>query len=197
VIAPGDTIPVKGLDVSVVAAGGKIIEQKGAANGNCADSAARATEQSGEDQHSAGVIVQLGKFRFADLGDLTLSRLLPLLCPENRLGKMDVYLSTRHGAEAPQAVWGMAPRVVVMNNGARKGGDPAAWKSLMASPGLEDMWQLHFAVAGAKEANVPDTFIANVDEKCEGVHLKLSASADGSFTVTNPRNKYTKTYPAH
>jgi len=43
---------------------------------------------------------------------------------------------------------------------------------------------------------VPDTFIANVDANDHGYHLKVSALEDGSFTVTNPRNKFRKTYAA-
>ena len=49
----------------------------------------------------------------------------------------------------------------------------------MGSPGLEDLWQLHFAIAGGKEANAPDPMIANVDEKGNEVYLKVSASPDG------------------
>ncbi len=90
----------------------------------------------------------------------------------------------------------MAPRVAIMNNGARKGGDPKGWKTVKDSPGLEDLWQLHFAVAGGTEANSPDPFIANVDEPCQGQYLKVTAEANGAFTVYNPRNKYSKTYPA-
>ena len=59
---------------------------------------------------------------------------------------------------------------------------------------LEDIWQLHFAVAGAKESNAPDTFIANVDDPCEGKFLHLTVQPDGTFTVYNSRNKYSKTY---
>jgi competence protein ComEC len=140
-------------------------------------------------------VIQFGKFRFADLGDLTYNKQLALLCPGDRVGKADLYLSTHHGGETSQAVWGMTPRATIINNGPRKGGDPAAWKIMSGSPGLEDLWQLHFAVAGGKETNAPDTFIANVDEVCKGMYLKVSANADGSFTVFNQRNKYTKSYP--
>jgi competence protein ComEC len=90
----------------------------------------------------------------------------------------------------------MAPRVAIMNNGPRKGGAALGWTNVKASPGLLDLWQLHFAVAGGKDTNVPDTFIANVDASDEGRHLKVTASADGSFTVTNPRNKFSKSYAA-
>jgi competence protein ComEC len=129
------------------------------------------------------------------LGDITWNKELALLCPENRVGKVDLAITTHHGTtESPVAMYAMAPRAMIMNNGPRKGGDPAAWKVLRASPGLEDMWQLHFAVAGGKDNNVPDTLIANVEDQCEGKYLKVSAEADGSFSVYNSRNKYTKTY---
>ena len=49
---------------------------------------------------------------------------------------------------------------------------------------------------GRKETNVADSFIANIEEACEGKYIKASASADGSFTVLNTRNKYQKSYPA-
>ena len=66
----------------------------------------------------------------------------------------------------------------------------------MASPGLEALWQLHYAIAAGKETNAPDTFIVNLDENFDGMHLKVSAAADGSFTVTNSRNKFSRTYAA-
>jgi len=83
-----------------------------------------------------------------------------------------------------------------MDNGPRKGGDPKGFKTLKASPGLEDLWQLHYSMAGEKENNPPDTLIANVEEHCEGKYLKLSAESTGAFTMYNSRNKYTKAYPA-
>ena len=196
-VAAGDKIPIKDLDVTVVAAAGKAIGDTGEANPNCAGIAERQSpDEAGENSQSLALVIQFGKFRFADLGDLTWNKELALLCPENKVGKVDLYLTTHHGGESPKAIWGMAPRVAIMNNGPSKGGDPLGWKNVMASPGLEDLWQLHFALAGGKETNVPDTFIANVDANDQGKHLKVSALADGSFTVTNPRNKFTKTYAA-
>jgi beta-lactamase superfamily II metal-dependent hydrolase len=197
VVAPGDKIPIKDLDVTVVAGGGKVIAEKGEPNGYCGGIPQSQSDlEAGENSQSLGVVIQFGKFRFADLGDLTWNKEVALLCPENKVGKVDLYLTTHHGGESSKAIWAMTPRVAIMNNGPAKGGDPAGWKNVMASPGLEDLWQLHFALAGGKETNVPDTFIANVDANDEGRHLKVSAVADGSFTVTNPRNKFTKTYAA-
>lgn len=197
VVAAGDKIPIKDLDVTVVASAGKVIAGPGESNPNCAGVSERQTdEEAGENSQSVAVVIQFGRFYFADLGDLTWNKELALLCPQNKAGKIDLYLTTHHGGESPKAIWGMAPRVAIMNNGPDKGADPLGWKSVMASPGLEDLWQLHFALAGGKETNVPDTFIANVDANDQGKHLKVVALADGSFTVTNPRNKFSKTYTA-
>jgi competence protein ComEC len=195
VIKPGDTIPIKGLEITTMVAGGEHIDRKGDANPFCAGVEPREDDKT-ENSQSAGVLVQFGKFRFADLGDLTWNKELALLCPDNRVGKVDLYLTTHHGGESSKAIQAMAPRVAIMNNGARKGGDPKGWKVVKESPGLEDLWQLHFAIAGASEANVPDPMIANVEEHCEGKYLKVSADPTGAFTVYNPRNKYTRSYPA-
>ena len=62
------------------------------------------------------------------------------------------------------------------------------------SPGLEDFWQLHYAVK-AGDANMPPAMIANLDESTAH-HLKLSAQRDGSFTVTNGRTGETRAYKA-
>ena len=97
--------------------------------------------------------------------------------------------------EVPDGSVSSKPRIVVRSIVVLDGA-PEGWKTIKASPGLEDLWQLHFAVANGKEANVPDAFIANVDEQCQGLYLKVSASENGSFTVYNPRNKFMKTYAA-
>ena len=41
-----------------------------------------------------------------------------------------------------------------------------------------------------------EQFIANPEEKCQGHPIKVVASANGSFTVTNERNQLTKVYQA-
>lgn len=200
VMKPGDKIPLKGLDITVVAANGEHIGSAlagaGAANPLCA-AAPKFPEDKSENARSLGFVLNFGKFRFIDLGDLTSAKELNLVCPNNLLGTVDVYLTTHHGLDASNAkaiVYALHPRVAIMNNGAKKGGVPAAWKAIKDSAGLEDLWQVHFAIAGGKESNVPEPMIANIEENDEGKALKLSASEDGSFTVTNTRNKYSKTY---
>jgi len=91
-------------------------------------------------------------------------------------------------------VHAVRPRVAVMNNGAKKGGMPSAWRIIEDSPGLEDLWQLHYSVEGAAEHNVPAPFIANLDETTSH-GIRIAAQRDGRFVVTNGRNGQSKTYP--
>ena len=79
-----------------------------------------------------------------------------------------------------------------MNNGAKKGGAPDTFQILHKAPGLNDLWQLHYAV-DAKDLNSPADLIANLDEST-AYYLKVTARADGSFTITNSRNGYHKDY---
>jgi competence protein ComEC len=196
VVRAGDKIPVDGLDVTVVAANGKAIARKGDANPYCEGIAAR-PEGNPEDTESLGVLVQLGKFRFANFGDMPWGKEVEFLCPENRMGKLDVLETARHGGEPSKAIYAMAPRVAIADNGARKGAGPAAVKAFQASPGFEDLWLLHFNVPGGKEGNPPEQFIANLNEEGDqGLYLKVSAMEDGSFTVYNPRTRATKAYAA-
>lgn len=199
-VKPGDKIPLKDVTVEVLAANGEGLSQArpgaGQANPACAG-VKRKEDDPTENARSVGLLFTYGDFRFIDLGDLTWNKELELVCPANKIGKVDVYLTTHHGTDSsgpPAILQALAPKVAIMNNGARKGGSPEAWEAVKNSPGLEDIWQLHFAVAGGKEHNVPDAFIANVDEKCEGQFIKVSAMKTGEFTVVNHRNGHSKTY---
>jgi beta-lactamase superfamily II metal-dependent hydrolase len=199
-VKPGDKIPIKGLDVTVVSAAGSALANPlpgaGQPNPACADFHRKADDRS-ENAQSTGTLLSYGSFRIIDLGDLTWNKESELVCPVNKIGTLSVYLTTHHGLDAsgpPVVVNALHPQVAIMNNGARKGGSPEAWQTIHHSAGLEDIWQVHFAVEGGKENNAPDTFIANTDEQCSGNWIKLSAEKDGSFTVTNSRNKYSKTY---
>ena len=89
-----------------------------------------------------------------------------------------------------------------MNNGARKGGDAEALDIVRRSPGLQDLWMLHYAVAAGPNMNVAEPFIANTEESPDplindrGFGIRVSSRRDGSFTVTNERTQLTKTYGA-
>ena len=198
---PGETIPIKGMNVTIVSADGNLLDHPltdaGAPNQACQGVEQKATDPT-ENARSNGIVIDFGKLRIVDLGDLTWAKELELVCPTNKLGHADIFIVSHHGADlsnSPALVHGLAPRVAVMDNGSKKGGASTAWDIIKSSPGLQDIWQLHFADAGGSEHNTTDPFIANVDETDTGHYLKLTANEDGSFDVYNPRNKYSKQYP--
>jgi competence protein ComEC len=142
------------------------------------------------------MVLTFGAFKMIDLGDLTWNKEHDLVCPSNLLGTADVYLTTHHGQDVsggPFIVHALRPRVAIMNNGAKKGGTPRAWQTIHDSPGLQDLWQLHFAVDAGAEHNVTERFIANMDEATSH-GISISAQRDGSFTVSNERNGFSKHY---
>jgi beta-lactamase superfamily II metal-dependent hydrolase len=202
VAKPGDKLPIKGADVTVVSADGNMIQTPlpggGEQNIYCAKTPDKEKDPT-ENARSLGTYWRVGQFRMVDLGDLTWNKEKELMCPVNRLGKVDLLIVSHHGIDwssSPALIDAIAPKVAIMDNGAKKGGSPSTYDTLKASPGIQAIWQLHFAEAGGKEHNPPDSFIANVDETDTGFYLKLTAHPDGSFSVYNPRNKMTKDYAA-
>jgi len=227
-VKPGDKVNMTGLDIITVASANQFIRTNlpggGRQNSACMgvpkkDESTYADPDNGE---SAGFVLTYGRFRTADLGDLTWNGELDLMCPTNRIGTLDLYMTSHHGLEksgSPALVHALQPRVAVMNNGTRKGGEPGVFKVLYESPGLENLWQLHWSYNVGLE-NSPATFIANVEDNATiagvlvpqpaaprgggggfggATHtpaylIKVSAEQDGTFTVTNTRNGFSKTY---
>jgi beta-lactamase superfamily II metal-dependent hydrolase len=200
-VKPGDTIPIKDLDVKVLTAAGeeiaKPLPEAGQPNPACADDKPRETDAS-ENARSVGTLITFGKFRAVDLGDLTWNKEIELMCPYNKIGAVDLYIVSHHGMDmsgSSALVHGLHPLVAVMDNGPRKGGSRPSWQTIHSSPDLEDIWQLHYAVEGGKENNTNDSFIANVNEAGdEGNWIRVTVRPDGTFVVYNSRNKYSKTY---
>lgn len=223
VVKPGDKIPFAGVDVTVVTAAGQVIKTPlpggGKANPACADFKPRdESHVDPENPQSVGVVYTFGKFRTINLGDYTWNAEEKLMCPNNPIGKVDLYLTSHHGIDqsgSPSLVHGLEPEVAIMHNSTHKGGAVQTMQVLYTSPGLENIWQLHWAYAAGMEWNTPGVFIANVEDPAtlagvltgapggRGGHtgpafrIKVSAHADGSFTVTNTRNNFSKTYNAH
>jgi hypothetical protein len=189
-----------GVDVRIVAAAGRTITTPLAspaqANRLCS-SEPQPPADATENAYSAGFVMTYGRFTFLDLGDLTKRVELQLVCPANLLGTTDVFLVTHHGSNNsnPRAlVWAVHPRVAIINNGMSKGGSPDTWQIVHDSPGLEDIWQLHYALAGGKQHNASDQFLANVSENSDGHYIEVSAEPDGSFSVFNSRTDQRKSY---
>jgi beta-lactamase superfamily II metal-dependent hydrolase len=200
VVKPGWGLPMKGIQVRVISAAGDHITEPlpgaGEANSYCAGEPSVAADDT-ENARSVGVLITYGQFRFLDLGDLTKKKELELACPNNLIGNVDLFLVTHHGGDLsnPKAlVWALHPQAAIIDNGARKGASPAAWQIVHDAPGLQDLWQLHYAEGSDKAHNVDAERIANVKENCEGKYLKVTAEKDGSFAVTNARTGREKKY---
>jgi len=201
-LKPGDPLPVRGLNGVVVSADGVLIDHPlpgaGAENASCKDAQNYPADQT-ENARSLGSVFTFGKLRILDLGDLTSDKEMGLVCPQNKLGKIDIYVVSHHGwsqSGSPALLNAIAPRVAIMDNGAKKGGTPSTWDIIEKSSNLENLWQLHYSDEGGAAHNVPAEFIANVEGPDAGKYLKLTAWPDGKFEVFNSRTQQTKQYPA-
>ena len=135
------------------------------------------------------MLITYGKFRFLDLGDLTKAKEIALVCPDNPLPAIDLFLATHHGMNLSNAralVDAIRPRVTIMNNGAHKAGSPEAWQTIHESPGMQDLYMLHTAEGSDAAHNSPEALIANPrGGSSDGGYFKVAASETGSFSVTN------------
>lgn len=273
VAKPGDKIPLGPVDVTVVTSAKQVIKTPlpggGTPNPACAEFKPRDdSDTQAENKQSVGVVYTYGKYRSVNLGDFTFNEEEQLMCPVNPIGHVSLFLTSHHGINQSNSValvHGLAPTVAIMHNSARKGGALSTMQALWSSPGLQDLWQIHWAYAAGLEYNTPGLFIANLEdlETTAGVitgaipaglggvgggrgpgsgagappvpnappqapgnagsvppagrgaggfgggfgggrgghngqafYLKVSAHSDGSFTVTNTRNNFSKTYNA-
>jgi competence protein ComEC len=200
-VKPGDVIPFKDVQITVLTSNEAVI-QKPLAGGGQPNSACPASlpEPARIDDNAAsiGTLWQFGKFRMADFGDLLQWMEMKLMCPSNPVGTVDLLMGTHHGlavSNSPSLVHALRPKAAITNNGERKGIAPEVVKVLRSSPGGLDIWQMHYSTMAGEEFNAPEQFIANMKQQdCQGFAIKISARRDGSFTVTNLRNDFTKTY---
>ena len=211
VVKAGDKIPIKGFDALVVMAAGKAITAplKGAGQPNPAcdttprkvwgldDRGILDNHDTNENSQAITLLVTYGKFRMLDPADLTWNKDRELFCPMNRVGTVDLYMTANHGIEngnSPVMVYAVRPRVVIADNGPTHGGTPEVFRIIESSQGLEDYWQMNYSPAGGEKANVAPDFIANLEGSPDGKWIEVSAARDGTFTVTNTRNNFSKTY---
>jgi beta-lactamase superfamily II metal-dependent hydrolase len=229
---PGDKLPIPGIEWTIVSSAGKVLPAAmagapgaGLKNPYCADYKPKDIQEGPENAQSVGSVIRYGKFRAVDLGDLLWNYEAQLACPVNRIGTVDLMLTTHHGlawSGVPALIDTLHPRVVIMNNGIRKGGEIETFKTLESAPGLEDLWELHWSANAGLAHNVAGRYIANLEtptltgdiiahppaqvptgkrppdigdpDHSPAYWLKVSAQPDGSFTVTNSRNGFTKSY---
>jgi beta-lactamase superfamily II metal-dependent hydrolase len=204
---PGDILPLTGMHVEVVSADGNVLDKPlgdvkagaGATNAACGSSILKPAENT-ENDRSIGMMITFAKLRIADLGDLTWNKERLLMCPVNKLGKVDVYIVSHHGfdrSSSPALLNAIAPRVAIMDNGATKGAEAGAWDIVDHSPRLKDLWQLHTAIHTDAAHNSNDSRIANLPGPDAFHYLVLTVHPSGSFAVTNSRTNHTVEYSAH
>jgi beta-lactamase superfamily II metal-dependent hydrolase len=212
ILKAAERIPLKGVQVDVVASNGTIRIAK-PMNGSMSNPLCATAENKPKDvpenQLMVAALFTYGKFQFLDTADLDWEKEMELVCPLNVVGHVTMWQTGRHGAldgaGAPGFLYAIAPQVVVVNNGPRKGlGGPSPgaqkaatihYERLAKSPGIEGIWQEHLSLFD-RDHNAPPDMIANLEDsdQCQGHWLKASITRDGRLTMTNGRNGFSKTY---
>ena len=200
-VKPGERLPLTGVELIIVAAHSQFLSApltETGANALCSSFKAQ-PEDRGENGKSLGYLLRAGKFEFVNLGDLSWNFQHRLACPVNLLGKIDLFQVTHHGVRddvLPQQMWAMAPAVAVMNNGPTKGAGAVAVETVLGSPGLADLWSLHRAVNNDASHNAQERLTANLGDTdgCAGAWIRARIDPAGTYTLTNSRNGYSKTY---
>jgi beta-lactamase superfamily II metal-dependent hydrolase len=205
VLRPGEKIVLNrsngsaSISLTVLTSAGDAISKPGPKNPECRDAKLNDPDPT-DNARSAGFLLTLGNFRFLDLGDLTWNVEQKLVCSSNAIGRVTLYQVTHHGANIsgnPALLKSIRPQVAIMNNGARKAGDPETYARLRALPSLQVTYQLHRNLATTDADNAPPEFIANLGEEagCPGNTITVSVASDGSrYTVTNGRTGQARTF---
>ena len=205
VLKPGDLISLRQsgqgpkLRLECLASDRKVTGNSGSSkNPACAGRKIPAVDST-DNPKSVVLKLTYGNFKFLDGGDLTRDVEDELVCPVNKVGTVDLYQTDGHGMDVSNSavfVHSLRPRVVVVNNGPRKGADPETMKALISSPGLETIWQVHRNLETSKELNTSAAFIANDAEKCTARYIHASVRKDGSFSLRTGASGAEKMYAA-
>jgi|MEHZ01.5.fsa_nt_MEHZ011417745.1_3 beta-lactamase superfamily II metal-dependent hydrolase len=198
-VRPHDILPLRGVDLTIVSSNLEVpvtsLNPQGP-NALC-EGADSGPEDTGENARSVGYLLSFGEFDFLNLGDLTSRGQHALACPENLIGMVDVLQIPHHGNDlAPQLIWALQATAAVSSNGARKGGSPEGYEVVNASESIEGIWQSHRALNTDNEHNTENDMIANLTEENDAGHwIKASVQPNAtSYTITNSRNQFSKTY---
>ena len=199
-LRPGDPIDISGLNTIVVTADGAHVSSvpgiKPQANRYCSREPKWQLDQS-ENPRSVGILVRFGLFSFLDLGDLTKAKEAELVCPDNPVGEVSVYLVDHHGLDQSSAkslVDAIHPHAAIMDNGSHKGGSPEAWETVNEMVGSQKLYMLHTAEGSDASHNSPEANIANPKGDGDGHYFTIVADGDGSFSVTNSRTGQTRRF---
>jgi competence protein ComEC len=205
-VKPGAVVPLKQtpgaarLTFRFIGADAKFVAQPGAAANKeiCAEKTDKPLDTS-DNKNSVVSLVTFGPFRFFEGGDLTWNDEANLVCPKNLVGKpIDVFQINHHGLDQsnnPVLVKSLAPTVTVVNNGPKKGGDKGAFATLKATPSIKTIYQVHKNVRTGPELNTDPKLTANLDENCQGNHIKLSVEPNGKkYALYVPSTNHEESY---
>jgi beta-lactamase superfamily II metal-dependent hydrolase len=196
----GQVLKIGSMTLKFVASNADLLDKPlpgaGQPNPLCSGVPEMARDGGIENAHSLGMVITFGKTRILHLGDNSWNNELKLLCPVNKIGKVDVYFVTQHGMDLssspPTAAF--EPIVAVMQNGPMKGGDEAPIKTVESYPNLEGFWRLHYSVR-FPDLNPDPNYIANLNQQPDMAYpINFDITPAGKITVTNPRNNFSKTY---
>jgi len=205
-LTPGDRIKMRSpkymppLQVRVLAAGGTVLGEQSATPQirPCGEAFEANPEDKTDNVNSVGTLLTFGRFKFFDGGDLSWNIENRLACPKNLVGAVDVYQVDHHGFDVsnnPVLLKALNPRVAVINDGPRKGGEAGTYARLRSLKEIEAIYQLHRNVRTTGKDNAPSAFIANDEEECQGNFMKLSVDPTGkTYIVTIPAKQISRTY---
>jgi beta-lactamase superfamily II metal-dependent hydrolase len=202
-LKPGDTLNIGTLRLTVVTSDGAAIDHPlPGAGGTIPECAAmNPMDQNGgeENARSVGVVISFGAARIASFGDLTWNVEKQLVCPRDKVGQVDLFVVSNHGTNlnnSPALLHALAPRIAIVENGARKGADPESYDTVSRSPRLQRLWQLHRAERTDDQHNASEPYLANPSGTGDGqASLEIAVTQQGAFTVTNRRTGFMETYP--
>lgn len=207
----GDALPLKSIQAKVVISDGMMasyqrilaLNADGTVNTDDVNQYCGKVEErpvdTTENAHSLGIQIQVGKVRVLDLGDLTNDKERALMCPYNDIGHFDLLVVSHHGSKISSTaalVHAIHPRIAVMDNGEKKGGDTVVLDTIRTAPGLEAFYQLHYSAVGGPSLNNPTAMIANPEGTEQGYGIEADIQRDGSIDITNERTGDTRHFAA-
>jgi hypothetical protein len=201
-LKPGDTLEIGSLHLTAVTSDGVTIDHALAGAGNtiseCGEMRPMEKDGGEENARSLGVVLTFGQARIAAFGDLTWNMEKKLFCPTDKVGPVDLFIVSHHGSNfsnSPAMLRALAPRVAIMDNGPKKGGDVETYDTVSRSPRLKRLWQLHFAERSDTHHNVPEAYMANPNATGD-THASIEATVtkQGAITVTNDRTGFAEAY---
>jgi len=106
--------------------------------------------------------------------------------------------ASHHGVDSsnnPVLVRTLAPTVVVVNNGPKKGGERESFATFASTPSVKATYQLHRNVREGALNTAPER-IANLEEAtCAGELVKLSVEPSGKgYTLSVPRTRHRRSF---